>query len=124
MMPWGKGSIDREMATGLRSRARPTGLDRQASHTRIFYNLGMDRVHYVPATRTLHFVNSEHFQLQDTIENVYRGLGEIPEIEQQYLDIHGIYKGALALKMSRRATSAVLAALRIQGVQISIAEDN
>lgn len=122
-MPWGKGSIDREMASGLRCRDRQTGLDSKASHTRIFYNLGMDRVHYVPATRTLHFVNSEHFQLQDTIENVYRGLGETFEFEQQYLDMHGYYKGALTLKMSRRASNAVLAALRLKGVQISIAND-
>lgn len=123
-MPWGKGSINREMASGLRCRNRQTGLDSQASHTRIFYNLGMDRVHYVPATRTLHFVNSEHFRLQDTLETVYRGLGEKLEIQQQYLDVHGYYKGALTLKMSSRAADAVLTALRLKSVQISIAEDH
>ena len=109
-MPWGKGSIDREMASGLRCKDRQTGLDSHASHTRIFYNLGMDRVHYVPATRTLHFVNSEHFHLQDIIENVYRGLGESLDIRQQYLDVHGYYKGALTLKMSQRAANRRAAA--------------
>ena len=122
-MPWGKGSIDRKMAMGLRCRDRQTGLSSQATHTQIFHNLGMDRVHFVPDTRTLHFVNSEHFQLLETIENVYRGLGEEPRIEQQYLDVHGYYKGALSLKMSPRASSAVLAALRLKGVQISVAHD-
>lgn len=122
-MPWGKGSIDRKMATGLRCRDRQTGLGSRATHTQIFYNLGMDRVHYVPDTRTLHFVNSEHFQLLETIERVYRGLNEEMQIEQQYLDAHGYYKGALSLKMSLRAAKAVLAALRLKGAQISIAHD-
>ncbi len=122
-MPWGKGSINSEMATGLRCQDRQTGLDSKAPHTHIFYNLGMDRVHYIPQNRTLHFVNSEHFKVLDIIKTVYKGLGKKPDIEQLFLDEHGYYKGALLLSMSPGETSAILAALRLKSIKISIARD-
>ena len=122
-MPWGKGSISSEMATGLRCQDRQTGLDSKATHTHIFYNLGMDRVHYIPQNRTLHFVNSEHFRVLDIIKTVYKGLGAKPDIEQLFLDEHGYYKGALLLSMSPDETSAILAALRLKSIKISIARD-
>lgn len=120
-MPWGKGSINLEMATGLRCQDRQTGLNTDATHTQIFYNLGMDRVHYVPRTEVLHFVNSEHFQVLDTINKVYRGLGRKPQIEQLFLDVHGYYKGALLLTMLPEEANAIMAALRLKGIKISIA---
>lgn len=122
-MPWGKGSISREMATDLRCRDRQTGLHSDANHTQIFYNLGMDRVHYVPQKHALYFANSEHFRILNTIRKVYHGLGRHPRLEQLYLDEHGYYKGSLLLTMDHTEASAVLAALRLSGVTISIASD-
>jgi hypothetical protein len=122
-MPWGKGSITPEMATGLRCQDRRTGLDAKATHTKIFYNLGMDRVHFIPQTGILHFVDSEHFQVLDIINNVYRGLSNTPRIEQLFLDEHGYYKGALMLMMSAGEVEAVLVALRLKDIKISIASD-
>ena len=111
------------MAADLRCRDRQTGLSSEASHTQIFYNLGMDRVHYVPHNQALHFVDSEHFKVLDTIRLVYRGLAKKPRIEQLYLDEHGYYKGALRLELSAEDAHAVLAALRLTGVKISMASD-
>ncbi len=122
-MPWGKGSITPEMAVGLRCQDRQTGLDVRATHTRIFYNLGMDRVHFIPQTGVLHFVDSEHFQVLDIINTVYQGLGNTPRIEQLFLDEHGYYKGALRLTMSAGEVKAVLVALRLKGIKISTASD-
>ena len=122
-MPWGKGSITPEMATGLRCQDRQTGLDVNATHTQIFYNLGMDRVHYTPQIGVLHFVNSEHFRVLDIIKTVYQGLGKIPRVEQLFLDGHGYYKGALMLSMSTGEVEAVLVALRLKGIKISVASD-
>jgi hypothetical protein len=122
-MPWGKGSITPEMATGLRCQDRPTGLRANATHTQIFYNLGMDRVHYVPQSGILHFVNSEHFRVLEIIETVYLGLGATPRIEQLFLDEHGYYKGALMLTMSSGEIEAILVALRLKDIKISIASD-
>lgn len=122
-MPRGKGSINLELATGLRCQDRQTGLNTGATHTQIFYNLGMDRVHYVPQTQTLHFVNSQHFQVMDTVLSVYKGLGGRPQIEQLFLDEHGYYKGALLLQMSADEANAILVALRLKNIKISIARD-
>lgn len=122
-MPWGKGSITPEMATGLRCQDRQTGLGANATHTQIFYNLGMDRVHYAPQSDILHFVNSEHFRVLDIIKTVYQGLGAVPRVEQLFLDEHGYYKGALMLTMSAGEVEAVLVALRLKGIKISIASD-
>lgn len=122
-MPWGKGSITPEMAVGLRCQDRQTGLDVRATHTQIFYNLGMDRVHFIPQTGVLHFVDSEHFQVLDIINTVYQGLGNTPRIEQLFLDEHGYYKGALRLTMSAGEVKAVLVALRLKGIKISTASD-
>ena len=122
-MPWGKGSINRNMAADLRCRDRQTGLAAGASHTEIFFNLGMDRVHYVPQQEILHFVDSEHFNVLDTIRQVYEGLGRRPDIRQMYLDEHGYYKGAQRLKLPSDDAHAVLAALRLTGVKISIASN-
>lgn len=122
-MPWGKGSITPELATELRCNDRDTGLDGQASHTQIFYNLGMDRVFYCPLAGTLHFVDSEHFRVLDTILSVFKSLGDAPEIEQLFLDKHGYYKGAMMLTMSAKQTDAVLVALRLKSIKISIARE-
>jgi len=122
-MPWGKGSITPEMAAGLRCRDRQTGLGTNATHTQIFYNLGMDRVHFIPQTLVLHFVDSEHFQVLDIINTIYRGLVATPRVEQLFLDKHGYYKGALMLTMSGDEADAVLVALRLKGIKISIASD-
>ncbi len=122
-MPWGKGSITPEIASGLRCQDRQTGLDARASHTQIFYNLGMDRVHFIPQTGILHFVDSEHFQVLEIINMVYQGLGNTPCVEQLFLDEHGYYKGALMLTMSAGDVEAVLVALRLKGIKISIANN-
>ncbi len=111
------------MATALRCQDRQTGLGVNATHTQIFYNLGMDRVHFAPQSDILHFVNSEHFRVLDIIKTVYQGLGTIPRVEQLFLDEHGYYKGALMLSMSAGEVEAVLVALRLKGIKISIASD-
>jgi hypothetical protein len=122
-MPWGKGSITPEMAAGLRCQDRRTGLDAKATHTKIFCNLGMNRVHFIPQDGILHFVDSEHFQVLDIINKVYQGLSNTPRIEQLFLDEHGYYKGALMLMMSAGEVEAVLVALRLKDIKISIASD-
>ncbi len=122
-MPWGKGSITPDMATGLRCQDRQTGLDIKATHTQIFYNLGMDRVHFAPQTGILYFVDSEHFKVLGIINTVYQGLGSTPGIEQLFLDEHGYYKGALMLTMSAGDVEAVLVALRLKDIKISIASN-
>ena len=118
----GSGTIDRELANGLRCNDRTIGLRVDASPVEIFYNLGMDRVHYVPQDHFLYFAASKHFPVLRTIESVFCGLDAEPEVEQLFLDVHGYYKGAQRVRMTSQQAHAVLVALRLKGIKISIAE--
>jgi len=122
-MPGGIGSIDLKLAQGLRCNDRATGLNADASHREIFYNLGMDRVHYVPQKQFLYFPHSSYFPILDTLKSVHRGLNNTLEIEQLFMDEHGYYKGAQRIFLSTGTASAVLVALRLKGIKISIASN-
>ena len=120
-MPGGIGSIDLELALNLRCNDRATGLGLDASPTEIYYNLGMDRVHYVPQTRSLYFPHSSYFPVLETLEAVFRGADTELEIEQLFMDRHGYYKGAQRTIVPASLTAAVLVALRLNGIRISLA---
>lgn len=118
-----QAEIDHKLAIDLRCSDRATGLDINASHTQIYFNLAMDRVHYVPQTTFLYFAKSTHFPILDIIDAVYIGLGKSPQIEQLFLDEHGYYKGAQRIVLQADAADAVLVALRLRGIKISIASE-
>jgi len=118
-----QAEIDSKLAIGLRCSDRATGLDANASHNQIYFNLVMDRVHYVPPASYLYFAKSSHFPILEIINAVYSGLGKTPQIEQLYLDEHGYYKGAQRIQMKKNETDAVLVALRMRGITISIASE-
>lgn len=122
-MPGGIGSIDQKLAQGLRCTNRATGLTTHASHNEIYFNLGMDRVHYVPQTHHLYFPHSSYFPILATLEAVYRGFRTQLEIEQLFMDQHGYYKGAQRIIMPTEIANAVLIALRLNSIKISIARD-
>ncbi len=117
----GPGSISPELADGLRCNDRTTGLRADANPVQIYYNLGMDRVHFVPQTNQLYFTKSEHFPVVDIIQSVFVGLGCKPDIEQLYLDEHGYYKGAQRLSLSTEQANTLLVALRLKSIKISVA---
>lgn len=122
-MPGGIGTIDQQLAQGLRCTNRATGLNAKASHNEIFYNLGMDRVHYVPQKKFLYFPHSRFFPILETLESVHKGLKQPLEIEQLFMDEHGYYKGAQRIFLSTEAAYAILVALRLRGIKISVASD-
>lgn len=119
-----QAEIDHKLAIGLRCSDRATGLDVNASHNQIYFNLGMDRVHYVPQASFLYFAKSTHFPIHEIIATVYAGLGKSIEIEQLFLDEHGYYKGAQRLALQADTVNPVLVALRLRGIKISIASSS
>ena len=118
-----RANINPELAVGLRCIDRDTGLDTQASPTEIYFNLAMDRVHFVPQVNTLYFAQSRHFPIHEIIDAVHQGFNVEPEVEQLYLDEHGYYKGAQRVAMTASLANALLVALRLKGIKISIASD-
>ena len=123
-MPGGIGSIDQELALGLRCNDRLTGLHADASPREIYYNLGMDRVHYVPQTGFLYFPHSSYFPILETLERVFQGLRCSLHIEQLFMDEHGYYKGAQRVSLLQEHAAPVLVALRMNSIKISIAGDS
>lgn len=121
-MPGGIGSIDQQLALNLRCNDRATGLGIDASPTEIYYNLGMDRVHYVPQTGVLYFPHSSYFPILKTLQAVYRGADTPLEIEQLFMDRHGYYRGAQRTTLPVKLANAVLVALRLKGIKISLAD--
>jgi len=119
-----QAEIDSKLAIGLRCSDRDTGLSENADPVQIYFNLGMNRVHYVPQTCILYFANSSHFPIQNIISAVYAGCEETPQIEQLFLDKHGYYKGAQRIEMSAETARAVMVALRLRGIKISIASNS
>lgn len=118
-----RANINPEMAVDLRCIDRDTGLHADASSNQIYFNLAMDRVHYVPQKNALYFAKSNHFPINEIIIAVYKGFAIQPEIEQLYLDVHGYYKGPQRIVMPEQEANAVLIALRLKGIKISIAAD-
>ena len=118
-----RANINPELAVGLRCIDRDTGLHSNASANEIYFNLGMDRVHFVPQKNRLYFAKSSHFPINESIAAVYKGFDTEPEIEQLYLDIHGYYKGAQCILMRSEIANSILVALRLKGIKISIAID-
>lgn len=120
-MPGGIGSINQELALNLRCNDRATGLGLDASPTEIYYNLGMDRVHFEPKARYLYFPHSTYFPILETLEAVFRGANTPLETEQLFMDRHGYYKGAQRAVIQPPLVSAILVALRLNGIKTSVA---
>lgn len=121
-MPGGIGPIPAKLAKRLQCRDRQTGLGSDASHAQIFFNLGLGRVHYLPDDHFLYFVESKDLSIRPIIDSVYQGLGAKPRLEQLFLDNHQLIKGALRLTLDEREARTLLAALRLKGIVISIAD--
>lgn len=108
-------------ASSIRCRKRLTGLGDAATHSQIFYNLGIGRVHFVASASLLYFIDSKDSCIPDIVAPVFQGLGSKPAYEQMFLDPHGLLKGAIRLPLLAPHVAPVLAALRLSGIDISVA---
>ncbi len=121
-MPGGIGPVDPECAEALCRSHRQVRLPASADEVQIFYNLSMNRVHYIPARNAIYFVESSHVAVQTIILSVMRSLGVTPLIDQLHLDKCGIFKGGKRLTLPPKQAAILLVALRLKGVQISVSE--
>ncbi|WP_165874738.1 hypothetical protein [Cocleimonas flava] len=86
----------------------------------IFVKLREGKVHFVSSTRNLYFVDSLDFPVSEMIKKVFKGLKQIPNINQCYLDQHSYFKGAFCIHLNTSQHDAVLVALRLQGIVIKV----
>lgn len=116
------GPVDSKCAKALCKAQRNVALPAGADEVGIFFNLSMNRVHYFPKRSAIYYTDSELIPVADIISSVLEGVGAKLEIEQLYLDAIGIFKSLKRVTLSDKAASAVLVALRMEGVKVTISE--
>ncbi len=119
-MPGGIGPVDPECAEALCQTHREIRLPPTADERRIFYNLTMDRVHYVPEKNAIYFVDSKHTGVQKIMDAALKSIGATLTTTQLHLDNRGIFNGGKRIVLTKAQAQSVLVALRLQGVQVSI----
>ena len=100
-----------------RAGVRP-GIVAPKNELEIFCSLCVGRVYYRVQTRTLYFVDSPALSVSDIIEQVFRGLDEIPQIRQLYMDEHGLLRAAMCIQLSAAQQKALFAAFALSGIHI------
>lgn len=118
-MPGGIGPVPPACTRG--PAAGDIDLPADASPTWIFYHLGVGRAHYVAQRRTLYFVESPALSVRRMIERACAGMAARPVAQQLFIDRHGFIRGAHAVVLEADRADRILVALRLQGLQISIA---
>ena len=119
-MPGGIGPVDAKCAEACRRTYRDIRLPASADETSILYNLSMNRVHYVPQRDSLYFADSSYVQVSEIVASVLRGMGSEARIEQLHLDKRGVFKAGKRIVLTAVQASAVLAALRLRGIRLTI----
>ena len=119
-MSGGSGPIDKKCAKSLLRNSRELVLLDGCEEIEIFKNLSMNRVAYFPARGCLYYVASEHSFVRATIDAVFTGLKKSYRVEQLYLDKHQFFCGPLRLVVAEQDARALLVALRLNQVSVSI----
>lgn len=116
------GPVDSNCAKTLCKNHRKVSTPASEDEANIFFNLCMDRVHYAPERSAIYFVDSNYINVAGTIHTVLAGLGCEPQIEQLYLDQLSIFKSLKRVRLDPVQARAIMVALRMQGMQISVSK--
>jgi predicted permease len=116
------GPVDLQCARALCKSHREVHLPASADEVRIFFNLAMNRAHFSPPRRALYFVDSRHVAVEAIIRAALTGMGVALRTDQLYLDELSIFKSVKRVCLGPAEAAAVLVALRLNGIQITITE--
>lgn len=100
-----------------RAGARP-GISNPKNELEIFCSLCVGRAYYRADTRILYFVDSPALSVSDIIEQVFKGLGQLPRVRQLHMDEHDLLQAALCIQLSDPQRKALFAALVLSGISI------
>lgn len=116
------GPVDSNCAKTLCKSHRKVSAAASEGEVNIFFNLCMDRVHYVPERQAIYFVDSSYINVPDVLSRVFSGLGCQLQIDQLYLDQLSIFKSLKRVIMTEVQAHAVMVALRMEGMQVTISK--
>lgn len=100
-----------------RAGARP-GISAPSNELEIFCSLCVGRVYYRDENRTLYFVDSPALSVSELVQQVFRGLNQLPRIRQLHMDEHGLLRAALCIQLNEPQRKALFAAMMLSGINI------
>ena len=86
----------------------------------VFLYLCVGRVVYREHNRSLYFVDSPYLSVTEIIYKVFKGLGQKPNIQQQYMDVHSLIKAAYCITMTERERKLLMVAFNLSGIHIKM----
>lgn len=107
----------------LRRAKKSTHLNESANELEIFYYLCVGRVYYKKSTKSLYFVDSPEISVSEIIHKVFKGLHQQADIQQLYMDEHGLFNAAFKLKLNDKQATVLLVALRLRGISIKFTKE-
>jgi hypothetical protein len=118
-MPGGIGPIGPDVLSACaRNRRRVPAV---ANSNEIYYHLDSRRVYYDHTDTYLYFIDDGDNRIATTIRAVHPDRGSGSQIEQMHLDRHRFFAGACRIRLTTEEVRPVLIALRLAGVQATIA---
>lgn len=101
-----------------RAGVRP-GISDPKNELEVFCSLCVGRVYYSDENRTLYFVDSPALSVSDIVEQVFRGLGQVPRMRQLYMDEHNLLRAATSIQLAAAQRKALFAAFVLSGINIT-----
>jgi len=101
-----------------RAGVRP-GISDPQNELEVFCSLCVGWVYYREENRSLYFVDSPALSISEIIEQVFRGLGQVANIRQLYMDEHNLLQAAMCIQLSVAQRKALFAALVLSGINIT-----
>ncbi len=114
----GIGPITTNLSDILRRAGVRPGISAPKNELEIFCSLCVGRVCYRDENRTLYFVDSPALSISDIVEQVFRGLGQSPRIQQLHMDEHKLLRAASSLLLTTSQQKALFAAFTLSGINI------
>jgi len=114
----GIGPVTTNLSDLLRRAGVRPGISAPKNELEIFCSLCVGRVYYRDEIRTLYFVDSPALSIFDIIEQVFKGLGQSPRIQQLHMDEHNLFRAASCLQLTASQQKALFAAFTLSGIHI------
>lgn len=116
------GPVDLQCARALCKSRRELHLPASTDEAGIFFNLAMNRALYSPPRSAIYFVDSHHVAVEEIIRAALTGMGVELRMEQLYLDALSIFKSVKRIGLTPAEAAAVMVALRLNGIQVTVTE--
>lgn len=115
----GIGPITTDRRDLLRRAGVRPAISAPKNELEIFLSLCVGRVYYRVENSTLYFVDSPALSISEIIQQVFKGLGQSPRVQQLYMDGHKLLRAAMRIELTAAQRKALFAAFALSGIHIN-----